>query len=96
MLSNLPPKSDAEILLEQRRQAYARLFTLGIPMGGDVEIVMDDLFKFCRGAETTHHPDRAVSDMLAGRREVLLRILEHTELPFEELFKRYHTKGTPR
>lgn len=57
---------------------------------------MDDLFAFCRGGETTHHPDRTISDMFAGRREVLQRIMEFGLLDFETLFKRYHTNPRGR
>jgi len=88
----LPPKGPSEIV-EERRMAYARVFFLGNPSKRDLELVEDDLFVFCRGAESTFHPNQRMSDVYTGRREVLQRIMEFGLLDYATLFQRYHTRG---
>lgn len=75
--------------LETRRQAYTRLFS-GAGDVADADIVVQDLMKFCRLATTTFHPDPRISAMLDGRREVALRVLDHTQLDFTQLFRKYN------
>ncbi|WP_414464365.1 hypothetical protein [Hyphomicrobium sp. DY-1] len=88
-----PRDAATKQFLQQRRVAYARLFGMGEPTDKDIEVVMDDLAKFCRAFETTFHADPRMHAVLEGRREVFLRILEHSMIPFEELFNRYHRRG---
>jgi len=71
--------------LEARRQAYAKVFD-----GKDGRIVLEDLAQFCRADTTTFHENHHVSNMLDGRREVYLRIQEHTELSPDDLWLRKH------
>lgn len=68
--------------LEKRRLAYARVFD-----GEDGLTVLADLARFCRAKTSTFHENRDMSCMLDGRREVYLRIMEHTELSLEELWE---------
>lgn len=71
-------------LLLSRRRAYQLAF--GSPAG---EVVLDDLVVFCRGAQSTFHPDARMHAVLEGRREVLLRICQHMHLTPEKLFVIY-------
>lgn len=48
--------------------------------------VLKDLEEFCRGTETTFHPDQRVHAVLEGRREVWLRIKKYIDLSSEELW----------
>lgn len=66
----------------RRQHAYRRTFD-----GPLAEEVLADLISFCRAHETTFHPDARVSALLEGRREVLLRILDHCNLTSEDLFE---------
>ena len=52
--------------------------------------VLKDLAKFCRFHTSTFHADARVAAQLDGRREVFLRIIEHLQLSFDELY-RLHT-----
>lgn len=72
--------------MHKRKQAYMQTFQTNQPAN---VIVMDDLFKFCRGRESTFHPDARVAANLDGRREVLLRILNHLDLTEEQLAQLY-------
>ena len=65
----------------RRQHAYRVTFS-----GPLAEEVLIDLANFCRAHETTFHADARVSALLEGRREVLLRILDHCKLPPEDLF----------
>ena len=71
-------------LLTTRRRAYQLAF--GSPAG---QIVLEDLVPFCRGAQSTFHPDPRMHCILEGRREVLLRIAQHMHLTPEKLFVIY-------
>ena len=52
------------------------------------EQVMADLFKFARFFSPMHEPGQSTDEVLIleGRRQVILRILQHTRLTVEELF----------
>lgn len=65
-------------------QAYNRVFERNSPFVLDV---LEDLAKFCRATETTFHPDPRVHAALEGRREVFLRIQQHLQLSFEDVYK---------
>ena len=68
--------------LGSRQTAYKQTFT-----GPHAETVLADLAAFCRANQSTFHPDARVSAALDGRREVILRILDHINLSPDELFE---------
>lgn len=74
-------EDDTRLFLEHRRQAYVNVFT-----GPNGKVVLNDLAKFCRAAESTFHQDPRLSNVLEGRREVFLRIMEHINMSFDELW----------
>lgn len=69
-----------------RRTAYIRVFNFD---NSNAQLVLQDLFKFCRAEETTFHEDPRVEGRLDGRREVWLRIQHHLRLSPEQLWKLY-------
>ena len=85
MMSDLVER--AKQFLFGRQTAYRAVFN-----GPMSDVVLVDLAKFCRANESTHHPDPHVADMLAGRREVFLRIQQHLKLSSDDLWKLYQTK----
>jgi len=72
-----------------RHQAYLRVFNMDNP---DVQIVMEDLNRFCRGDASTFHENERVHAMLEGRREVFLRINKNLTLSSQEIWEQ-HNKG---
>lgn len=72
----------ARAFLRQRQTAYQTTFA-----GPGAEVVLADIFKFCRMYDSTFHPDPRVAANLDGRREVALRISRHLNLSDEELWK---------
>lgn len=80
----------ARMLLVSRRHAYKSVF--GSVFG---PVVMADLVKFCRGTETTFDSDPRIHALLEGRREVLLRIAQLTNLSFDELWAIYDGRVDP-
>lgn len=81
----------AQDFLASRKNAYTQVF--GNPDDVAVKAVMQDLREFCRVSTTTFHPDARVHAALEGRREVVLRILDHVDLPLHELVAKY-TQGS--
>lgn len=71
-------------MLRRRKRSYQLCFNS--PAG---RLVLEDLMRFCRGARSTFHPDPRMAAALDGRREVLLRILNHLELTSEQLYELY-------
>jgi hypothetical protein len=67
--------------VQRRQQAYRSVFA-----GPEGKIVLADLVRFCRAQASTFHPDPRASAQLDGRREVFLRIQEHTQLTEDELW----------
>jgi hypothetical protein len=87
---------DTISFLRGRKRAYQLTFQLGQPAN---VIVLEDLAKFCRAAESCVIPgDRDRSLVLEGRREVFLRITQHMHLQPEQLYMLYTSapsaKGT--
>jgi hypothetical protein len=78
----------SELLNTERRLslAYQRCLEEKSPFTADV---LEDLSRFCRGKESTFHPDPRVHALQEGRREVLLRILDYLTLSPEELLKKH-------
>ena len=72
-----------------RHQAYLRVFNMDNP---DVQIVMEDLKRFCRAEASSFHEDARVHAMLEGRREVFLRIDKNLKLSSQEMWEQ-HNKG---
>lgn len=72
----------ARDLLNLRQQAYQQTF------GGSsrfVQLVLEDLARFCRANESTFQVDPRAHALLEGRREVYLRIKQHLEMSPDEL-----------
>ena len=76
-------ESAAKAFLVARSNAYKRVFTLD---NKDVEFVLKDLMKFCRMIESTFHQDSRIAAQLDGRREVFLRIMQHTKMSQDQLW----------
>ena len=74
----------AKNFLARRRTAYIKTFLN--PFG---EEVLKDLAKFCRAHESTFHPDARKHAVAEGRREVILRIMEHLKLTDVQLWELY-------
>lgn len=74
--------------LRDRRDAYLRFFG-GTGTANDKRLVMGDLRRFCRGGETPWDNDPRVHALLTGRFEVFMRIQDHLELTFDDLWERY-------
>jgi hypothetical protein len=81
--------SKAKSYLTGRAQAYRRTFD---PESVAAQAVLRDLAKFCRGTESTFHPDPRVHALLEGRKEVLLRIQNHLDLSPDKLWEIYGRK----
>ena len=75
-------KEEAHAQNEQLQRAYQ--VTFGGP--GD-KMVLSDLAAFCFGRKTTFDPDPRKHAFNEGKREVLLRILELTNLSLEEIYQ---------
>jgi len=69
--------------LNGRALAYQRVFD---PANRDVQLILKDLMKFCRAMESTFHPDARLAAQLDGRREVFLRVMQHTKLSQDQLW----------
>jgi len=72
--------------LAQRQMAYKCVFEAKNQFS---QTVMNDLERFCRAKESTYSPDARTHALLEGRREVYLRILEHVDLGFDQLYAKY-------
>lgn len=70
--------------LRGRKRAYQLAF--GTPAG---EAVLADLVAFCRGVDTTYSRDPRDHARYEGRREVLLRIQQHINIPSDKLYLLY-------
>lgn len=66
--------------MRRRKRAYQ--LALMSPAG---QLVLMDLARFCRAAETCFHADARKHAVLEGRREVWLRIQNHLGLTSEQL-----------
>jgi len=83
-------KKRAKALLFARQQAYQKVFaTKSKTTGESVKIVLADLKKFCRQNESCFDPDPRIHAAFEGRREVIIRILGHLELPQATLWEFY-------
>jgi hypothetical protein len=82
----IPTMADTLVYLGLRKKSYQSIFG---PAGAAGSDVMKDLAKFCRANETCAQPDRDLTMLLCGRREVWLRIQQHLHLQPEELAALY-------
>lgn len=67
---------------EQIQSAYHALF---FSPGG--KRVLSDLIAYCHGRKTTYHPDPREHAFREGQRDVLMRIMEFTNLNLEEVYR---------
>lgn len=70
--------------LRQRQRGYHLCFNS--PAG---QVVLQDLAKFCRAAETCYNDDPRKHAVLEGRREVFIRISDHLNLSSEQIYGLY-------
>lgn len=67
--------------LRVRKDAYTAIFAS--PSG---KVIAEDLRQFCRADASCFHADPRMHAVLEGRREVWLRIQQHTNLSIDELW----------
>ena len=76
------PFEEAQTWLRSRKGAYLAVF-----QGPRANEVLKDLARFCRAHESTADSDPYVAARLEGRREVFLRIQQHTQLTNDQLWQ---------
>lgn len=74
--------------LRLRKQSYQLALTS--PAG---QRVLADLACFCRASESVYHSTTRGTDILIGRHEVWLRIVNHLRLSDEQLMALYDGQG---
>lgn len=68
----------------------SRAYRLKFPRPHADDVVLRDLATFCRAFETTVIPGEPEKTLiLQGRREVWLRIMEHLNIPVDQLYELY-------
>jgi hypothetical protein len=81
-------------LQERLRHAYAQVFSAGHTDQDSIDIVMNDMARFGRMFDSTVLPGGVTptwpQEVLEGRRQATLRIMEYAKLPLDALFRRYH------
>lgn len=84
-------KADEEAArtIRMRQYAYARWME-GIATPDDIQVVVDDLARFCRAYDSCFVEGPEHAARLDGRREVYLRIVEFSTLSHDALMMRYH------
>lgn len=91
---NLVKEDDAiEAMLRRRKDAYTR-WMKGAADAADMQIVMADLFWFCRVDKPSFDPNdgphaETLSKMKDGRREVFMRIKDFSVLDFDTIYRKY-------
>ena len=98
-------RARAQAFIRQRKTAYQLAFNIKfrawlpksayrIVFGGPAgNMVLQDLAKFCRGAESCFDADPRKHAVLEGRREVWLRISDHLHLTQDQLYGLYAGKN---
>lgn len=71
-------------VLANRQKMYNIVFS-----NENSKTVLEDLKTFCRFDESCFHADPRVHAVLEGRREVILRIMDHLTLTPEDFVKKY-------
>lgn len=84
-----PNEQKRREFLLNRQTAYRRVFVTDDKASKEV---LKDLRRFCRKDDSTFHPDPRIHAMLEGRREVAQRIIDHIDLPFDDLYNKF-TQG---
>jgi hypothetical protein len=79
--------SVAKDFLLERQRAYQKLF--GNKSDPAVKLVLQDLARFCRKSASCFSENPRLHSLFEGRREVCLRIDEHVDLSFEDLWEIY-------
>lgn len=82
-MTSAPTPPTALETLQRRRRAYQLVFN---PQDPSAQIVLEDMMAYCRAEETTFHADPRAHALAEGRREVYLRILQHTTWGEEKHF----------
>lgn len=82
----IPTMRDTLAFLSLRKRSYQSIFGKTGPAGSEA---MKDLARFCHAYKSTAVPNRDLSMVLQGRREVWLRICEHLHVSEEELTRLY-------
>lgn len=83
--------ADTKGYLDDRRRAYQIVFN-NPEYQAEIQFVLNDLAKFCRAFVTPYHPDQRRQDMLLGRNEVFIRILDHVALDRNTMYAKYTNK----
>lgn len=78
----IPTMAKTLTFLGLRKKSYQSIFGSSGMMGADA---MKDLARFCYAAKSCAVPNRDLTLVLSGRREVWLRIQQHLHLEPEEL-----------
>jgi hypothetical protein len=84
--------SKVKEFLAARQQAYQWVFNEEDQFA---KAVLKDLALFCRENKSCFHVDSRMHAVLEGRREVMLRIREHCNLDFKELWAIYGGNNGP-
>lgn len=80
---------DQQMYLRNRRRYYNEVFSTGETSKAALDFVMRDLATFCRAYSPTFDLNSKLQDLKEGRREVYMRIMDHTVLSHEEQFRKY-------
>jgi len=78
-----------KLFLLDRQRAYRKVFALdgSESQTNAVKLVLKDLTRFCRANESCFDSDPRIHAALEGRREVYLRIKQHTDLDQQTLWE---------
>lgn len=82
-------EDNQQVYLRNRRAAYKEVFTPGDTSKEAIDFVMRDLALFCRAYTPTFDLNPKLQDLKEGRREVYMRIMDHTVLTHEEQYRKY-------
>ena len=78
-----------QVYLRNQRAAYKEVFTPGETTQEALDFVLRDLAMFCRAYAPTFDLNQKLQDLKEGRREVYMRIMDHTVLTHEEQYRKY-------
>lgn len=78
-----------QVYLRNQRAAYKEVFTPGETTQEALDFVLRDLAMFCRAYAPTFDLNPKLQDLKEGRREVYMRIMDHTVLTHEEQYRKY-------
>ena len=76
--------------LLHRQQCYREVFDMTKPA---VIVVMEDLSRYCRVHTTTFNSNPALHAFAEGRKDAMLRVIQHLELDLAKLWKLYNNGG---